>query len=51
MEAWEDEFDLCLFPGNRMIERAFFHRPSRTLILTDLIENFEAERIKRPLLR
>lgn len=24
----------------------FFHRPSRTLILTDLIENFEPKRVK-----
>jgi hypothetical protein len=23
----------------------FFHRPSRTLVLTDLIENFETERV------
>lgn len=32
----------------------FFHQPSRTLILTDLIENFEPEKMPcwvRPLLR
>jgi hypothetical protein len=26
----------------------FFHRPSRTLLLTDFIENFEAERLSLP---
>ena len=28
-----------------MTEVEFFHRPSRTLVLTDLIENFEAARL------
>ena len=28
-------------PGSYMTEFEFFHRASRTLILTDLIENFE----------
>jgi hypothetical protein len=31
--------------GSYMTEVEFFHRPSRTLILTDFIENFEPERI------
>ena len=29
-----------------MTEVVFFHRPSRTLILTDLIENFEPEKLR-----
>lgn len=32
-------------PGGVFSEAVFFHVPSRTLILTDLIENFELDRI------
>lgn len=32
-------------------ECVFFHRASRTLIVTDLMQRFEAERIKSPLIR
>jgi hypothetical protein len=39
-DAWADTLDQCLVRGNRFIwEVAFVHRPSRTLILVDLIEN------------
>ncbi|MCS3446827.1 MULTISPECIES: hypothetical protein [Bradyrhizobium] len=34
-----------------MTEVVFFHLPSRTLLLTDLIENFEAGRVRSPLMR
>jgi hypothetical protein len=34
-----------------LTEAVFFHRASKTLILTDLIENFEADKIKSPLWR
>jgi Domain of unknown function (DUF4336) len=34
-----------IVPGALVTEVDFFHRASRTLILTDLIENFEPERI------
>lgn len=50
-DAWQDMFELCLFPGRIMTEVDFHHRPSSTLILADLIENFEPARVKRPLLR
>ncbi len=37
---WADTFDQCLVRGNRLIwEVAFLHKPSKTLILVDLIEN------------
>ncbi|WP_417588324.1 DUF4336 domain-containing protein [Pararhodobacter oceanensis] len=40
---WADEIDQMIFAGSRVHREAvFFHRASRTLILTDLIENFEA---------
>ncbi len=38
--AWADTIDQVLVRGNKYIwEVAFFHKPSRTLVLTDLIEN------------
>lgn len=47
-EAWLNEIDQLQFRGSRfMDEIAFFHRASRTLILTDLIENFEPEKVAR----
>lgn len=50
-QAWADVFDQCLVPGRLLTEVDFCHRPSRTLILTDLIENFEPSRVRSPLLR
>ncbi|HVW75007.1 MAG TPA: DUF4336 domain-containing protein [Rhizomicrobium sp.] len=49
--AWAGEMDQVLFSGDGFHEADFFHRASRTAILTDLIENFEPARVKRPLLR
>jgi len=41
---WEKDFDQVLVRGNKYIwEVAFFHKPARTLILVDLIENFTDE--------
>lgn len=37
---WENELDLVLVHGTKFIwEVAFFHKPSKTLILVDLLEN------------
>ncbi|QIG78388.1 DUF4336 domain-containing protein [Stakelama tenebrarum] len=44
-EAWAGTIDQLLVCGSIFNEADFFHRPSRTLILTDLIENFEPERV------
>jgi hypothetical protein len=39
-QAWADTLDQVLVRGNKYIwEVAFFHKPSQTLLLTDLIEN------------
>lgn len=38
---WDAELATLPVAGSFMTEVEFFHRPSRTLILTDLIENFE----------
>jgi hypothetical protein len=49
--AWRAEIDQVLIEGRLLAECDFFHRPSGTVILTDLIENFEAARIRPLLLR
>ena len=39
-DCWIDDFDLVLVRGAKyMWEVAFFHKPSRTLLLVDLVEN------------
>lgn len=43
-EAWAGTLEQCLVRGTRfMWEVAFFHKPSKTLILVDLIENIGDE--------
>jgi hypothetical protein len=47
-DAWADEIEQILFRGSLFMEEAvFFHKPSRSLILTDLIENFDPESLNR----
>lgn len=48
---WQREIEQVLVPGDYMTEVVFFHRASRTLILTDLIENFEPGRFSKSWLR
>ncbi len=52
--AWKGQIDQVLVRGSDIHQEVvFFHRPSRTLILTDLIENFESHHCPawtRPLL-
>ena len=44
--AWREEVGQIFFRGSRFMEEVvFFHRASRTVILADLIENFEPERV------
>lgn len=48
--AWRAEMDQLRFRGSKVMEEfAFFHQASRTLVLTDLIENFEAGKLPRML--
>jgi hypothetical protein len=43
---WADEIDQMIFRGGRFMEEiVFFHKSSRTLILADLIENFESDKV------
>ena len=45
-EAWATEIDQLVFHGSRLMDEVvFFHRASRTLILADLIENFEPTKL------
>ena len=46
--AWAQVLDQALVQGNFFNEAVFFHRPTRTLILTDLIENLESSRVRSP---
>jgi hypothetical protein len=48
---WAGAIDQLVVSGGILNEFVFFHRPSRTLILTDLIENFELSRIRSRWLR
>jgi Domain of unknown function (DUF4336) len=49
--AWREDFDQLIFRGSRFMvnvlpqEVVFFHRRTRTLILADLILNFEIEKV------
>jgi hypothetical protein len=47
---WSNAIDTLGVPGRYMSEYLFFHRASRTLIITDFIENFEAAKIASPFL-
>jgi len=52
--AWADQIDQRLADSGHHREVVFFHRASQTLILTDLIENFEPDKMPwwaRPLLK
>jgi hypothetical protein len=44
--AWQGQIAQLVVRGDALTEAVFLHRPSRTLILTDLIENFEPARVR-----
>ncbi|MGN6117013.1 MAG: DUF4336 domain-containing protein, partial [Nitrobacter sp.] len=48
---WDEEIATLPAEGSYMTEVVFFHRRSRTLVLTDLIENFEPRKIRSWLMR
>lgn len=47
---WDASVATLAVTGRFMTEFVFFHRPSRTLVLTDLIENFEPAKVGSRLL-
>ncbi len=46
---WDDEIATLPVKGDFMTEIVFFQRATRTLILTDLIENFERAKLSMPM--
>lgn len=45
--SWSEEIDQLIFKGSYVLEEVvFFHKSSQTLIVADLIENFEPKRTK-----
>jgi hypothetical protein len=48
---WDGELATLPVAGRYMTEFVFFHRASRTLVLTDLIENFEPDRLPNVAIR
>jgi hypothetical protein len=48
---WSDEIKMLLVPGSYLTEAVFFHVATRTLILTDLIQNYETSKIANPFFR
>jgi hypothetical protein len=48
---WDDAIFTLQAEGRFRTEMVFFHKKSRTLILTDFIENFEPRMIDSPLIR
>jgi hypothetical protein len=47
-EQWVADLDQLIFRGSRFMEEVvFFHRRSATLILADLIENFELDKVSQ----
>ena len=44
---WDEQIATLPVAGRYMTEVVFFHRPTRTLVLTDLIENFEPAKLTR----
>ncbi|MGB8632183.1 MAG: DUF4336 domain-containing protein [Xanthobacteraceae bacterium] len=47
-EEWRREIDQTLFPGGYFKEYVFFHKASKTLILTDTIINIELDKVTEP---
>lgn len=45
-DGWRGEIDQVSLPGRFMTEFVFSHRPSKTVILTDMLENFEREKVR-----
>ena len=49
-DAWASDIDQIIVAGGFGVnEVAFLHRPTRTLIVTDLVQNFEPDRLPLPM--
>ena len=47
-DGWQNEIEQTTIPGGIFGEFVFFHKESRTLILTDTIINFELDKLAQP---
>ncbi len=47
-DEWRNEIEQTTIPGGYFGEFVFFHKESRTLILTDTIMNFELDKLAQP---
>ncbi len=47
-DAWKEDLKQTVIPGRLMDEFVFFHNASRTLIVTDTIQNFELDKLGQP---
>ena len=47
-EEWRQDIDQTLFPGGYFKEFIFFHKQSKTLVLTDTIFNIELDKMPEP---
>lgn len=50
-EIWSGEIDLHVAEIGNFTEAVFFHHLTRTLIVTDLMQNFEADRVRNAFVR
>lgn len=48
---WSGELKMLLVHGGYLSEAVFFHDATRTLVITDLIQNYEREKIANPFFR
>jgi hypothetical protein len=48
---WSGEIEMLLVPGGYLSEAVFFHPATRTLVIADLIQNYERDKIASPFLR
>ena len=48
---WSGEIEMLLVPGRYLSEAVFYHDGTRTLVITDLIQNYEREKIANPFFR
>ena len=48
-DLWQGQIECVVVRGRLLSEAALFHRPSRSLVLTDLVVNVEREKLPLPL--
>lgn len=47
-DEWRNDLRQAVIPGSLLDEFVFFHDASKTLIVTDTIQNFELDKIRQP---